>query len=100
MQISMVFYNQMPLRVFDTQFGVQGMEIIGELWDYLALLLPQCGSYHLLVFIVINRVVLFLECIHKTILSGIDPIYSIFLYGNFLPVSFPLMFDMGDSLEE
>jgi hypothetical protein len=45
-------------------------------------------------------VVLFLDCIHKKFPSGIDPIYSIFLYGSFLPVSFPPMFDMGESLEE
>jgi hypothetical protein len=30
----------------------------------------------------------------------LGPIYSIFLCGTFLPVSFPPMFDMGESLEE
>jgi hypothetical protein len=45
-------------------------------------------------------VVLFLDHIHKTIPSGLDPIYSRFLYGNFLPLNFPSTFDMGDSLEE
>jgi hypothetical protein len=31
---------------------------------------------------------------------GISPIYSRFLYGTFLSVSFPPIFDMGESLEE
>jgi hypothetical protein len=53
-----------------------------------------------LVFIVINRVVLFLDNIHKKIPSGLGPIYSRFLCGTFLPISFPPMFDMGESLEE
>jgi hypothetical protein len=43
---------------------------------------------------------LFLDRIHKKIPSGLDPIYSIFLCGTFLLVSFPPMFDMGESLEE
>jgi hypothetical protein len=43
---------------------------------------------------------LFLDHIHKKIPSGLGPIYSRFLQGNLLPVSFPLMFDMGESLEE
>jgi hypothetical protein len=36
----------------------------------------------------------------KKISSGISSIYSKFLYGTLLPVSFPLMFDMGEILEE
>jgi hypothetical protein len=43
---------------------------------------------------------LFFDHIHKKIQSGLDPIYSIFLCGNLLPVSSPPMFDMGESLEE
>jgi hypothetical protein len=31
----MVFEHQMSLKVFDTQFGVHGMENIGEIWYYL-----------------------------------------------------------------
>jgi hypothetical protein len=31
-QKSMVFDHQMMLKVFDTQFGVHGMENIGEIW--------------------------------------------------------------------
>jgi hypothetical protein len=76
------------------------MESFCELRHYLALLLPQCGPSHVLVFVVINRVVLFLDCIHKKIPSGIDPIYSRFLCGTFLLVSFRPMFDIGESLEE
>jgi hypothetical protein len=53
-----------------------------------------------LVFIFINKVLLFLDRIHKKNPSGLDPIYSIFLCGTFLLVSFPPMFDTGESLEE
>jgi hypothetical protein len=45
-------------------------------------------------------IVLFFDCIHKKNSSGLGPIYSRFLCGNLLPVSFPPMFDMGESLEE
>jgi hypothetical protein len=76
------------------------MESICELQHCLALLLPQCGPSHVLVFIFINRAVLFFDHIHKKIPSGLDPIYSRCLCGTFLPVSFPPMFDMGESLEE
>jgi hypothetical protein len=100
MQSPTVFQNQMSLGVFDTQLGVKGMESICELQHYLALLLSQCGPSHVLAFIVINRVVLFLDRIHKKIPSGLDSIYSKFLCGTLLPISFPPMFDMGESLEE
>jgi hypothetical protein len=90
----------MSLEVFDTQFGAQGMKSIYELRHCLALHLPQCGPSHVLVFIVINRIILFFDRIHKKIPSGLGPIYSRLLSGNFLPVSFPPMFDMGESLEE
>jgi hypothetical protein len=100
MQSPVVFQNQMLLGVFDTQLGAQGMESICELWHCLAILLPQCGPSHVLIFIVINRVVLFLDHIHKKISSGFEPMYSRFLCGTLLPVSFPPMFDMGGSLEE
>jgi hypothetical protein len=43
---------------------------------------------------------LFLDHIHKKIPGGLDPIYSRLLCGNFLLVSFPPMFDMGESLKE
>jgi hypothetical protein len=90
----------MVLVVFNTQLGAQGMESICELWHCLALLLPQCGPSHVWFIIVINRVILFLDRIHKKIPSGLSPIYSIFLYATLLLVSFPPMFDMGYVLEE
>jgi hypothetical protein len=62
--------------------------------------LPQCGPSHVLVLIVSNRVVLFLYCIQKKIPSGLGPIYSKLLCGALLPVSFPPIFDMGESLKE
>jgi hypothetical protein len=88
------------LEVFDTQLGVQGMKYIGEIKHWLAPLLTQHGPSQVLFFIVSNRVILFLDRIHKTIPSGIDPIYSRLLCGTFLLVSFPPMFDMGESLKE
>jgi hypothetical protein len=90
----------MSLGVFDTQLGAQGMEVIGELCNFLALLLPQCGPSHVLVLIVSNRVILFLYRIQKKIPSGLDPIYSRILCGTLLPVSFPQMFDMRESFKE
>jgi hypothetical protein len=90
----------MSLRFFDTHLGVQGMEGIGEIRHCLSPLLPQCGPSHVLVIIVVKRVILFLECIHKKIPSGISLIYNRLLYGNFLLISFPPMFDMGEILKE
>jgi hypothetical protein len=95
-----VFQNQMSFRFFDTQLGVKGMEGIGELCKCLAPLLPQCGPSHVLVLIVSNRVILFLYCIHKKISSGLGPIYSRILCGTLIAVSFPPMFDMGESFKE
>jgi hypothetical protein len=45
-------------------------------------------------------VILFLDRIHKKLPSGLGPIYSILLCGNFLATSFPPMFYMGESLKE
>jgi hypothetical protein len=90
----------MSLRVFDTQLGAQGMEGIGELRNFLAPLFLQCGPSHVLVLIVANRVIFFLYRIHRKFPSGLDPIYSRILCGTFLPISFPPMFDMGESLKE
>jgi hypothetical protein len=50
--------------------------------------------------IVSNRVILFLDHIHKKIPCGLDPIYSRYLCGALLPVIFPPMFDMGERLKE
>jgi hypothetical protein len=92
--------DEISFGVFDTQIGAQVMECIGELWNFLAPLLLQCSPSHVLVLIVSNRVILFLYPIHKKIPSGLDPIYYRILYGTFLPVSFPPMFDMGESFKE
>jgi hypothetical protein len=56
----------MSLGVFDTQLGAQGMEGIGELQNYLAPLLLQCGPYHVLVLIVGNRVIFVITEISST----------------------------------
>jgi hypothetical protein len=90
----------MSFRVFDTQLCVQGVEDIGEIWNFLAPLLLQCGASHVLVLIVAKRVIFFLYRIHKKIPSGLGPIYSILLCGNLLPVSFSPMFDMGGIFKE
>jgi hypothetical protein len=73
---------------------------IDEVWNCVSPLLPQCGPSHVLVLIVANKVILFLYHIHKKIPSGLGPIHSRLLYGNFLPVSFLPMFDMGESFKE
>jgi hypothetical protein len=76
------------------------MEGIGQIRNFLAPFLLQCGPSHILVLIVSNRAILFLYHIQKKIPSGLDPIYSRLLCGTFLPVSFPTMFYMGESLKE
>jgi hypothetical protein len=90
----------MSLRVFDTQLGAQGMEGVGKLRHCLSPLLTKHGPSHLLVVIVTNKLILFLEHIHKKISSGLDPVYSRLLRGTFVRVIFPLIFDMGDILKE
>jgi hypothetical protein len=96
----MIFQKKMSLRVFDTQLGAQSMKFISELQHRLAPLLTQNSPSHVLVFIVSNRVILFLDCIHKKNTKWARPIYSKILYGSFLPASFPPMFGMGESLKE
>jgi hypothetical protein len=76
------------------------MKGIGELQNFLAPLLPQCGPSHVLVLVVANRVILLFYRIHKKIPSGLNPIYFRLLYGTLLPISFPPMFDMGESFKE
>jgi hypothetical protein len=82
------------------QSRAQGMKGIGELRNFCAPLLPYCGPSHVPILIVSNMVILFLYHIHKKIPSGLSPIYSRLLYGNFLPVNFPPMFCMGGSLTD
>jgi hypothetical protein len=43
---------------------------------------------------------LFLYRFHKKTPSGLGSVYSRILCGTLLPVSFPPMFDMGESLKE
>jgi hypothetical protein len=76
------------------------MEGIGELRNFLAPLLLQCGPSHVLVLIVSNKVILFLYRIHKKIPSGLGRIYSKLLCGTLLPVSFPPIFDIRESFKE
>jgi hypothetical protein len=76
------------------------MEGIGELQHYLTPLLMQHGPSHVLVFIVANRVIFFLDNIYKIFPSGFDLEHSRLLCGNFITVIFPPMFDMGESLKE
>jgi len=90
----------MSLGVSNTQLGAQGIEGICELQHSLVPLLTQCGPSRVLVVVVSNKVILFLDGIHKRFPSGLSPKYSRLLYGVLLTVSLPPMFDMGDRLNE
>jgi hypothetical protein len=90
----------MPLRLFYTHLCAQGMEGICELWHYLFPLLTHYGPSHVLVIIVFNRVILFLDGIHKKIPNGFSLKHSKLLCGIFLTVISPPNFDMGDILKE
>jgi hypothetical protein len=83
----MVFEHRMSFRVFDTQFGAQGMENIGEIW-------------YCLVLVTSNKVVLFFNGIPEGIPCRVNHKYCRFLYGPFLRVSVPPVLNMGDGLEE
>jgi hypothetical protein len=100
MQTVMVFEHQMSFRVFDTQFGVHGMENIGEIWYCLVPFLMQGGPYCVLVLVASNMVVLFFNGIPEGIPCGGDHKYCRFLYGPLLRVSIPPVLNMGDDLEE
>jgi hypothetical protein len=95
MQIAMVLEHHMMLRVFDTQFGEQGMENIGEIWYCLVPFLMQGGPSSVLVLVASNKIVIFFNDIphrgrHK---------YFIFLYYPLLRVSVPPVLNMGGDLE-
>jgi hypothetical protein len=47
----------MSFKVFDTEFGVQGMENVGEIWYCLVPFLTQRGLSCALVLVASNRVV-------------------------------------------
>jgi hypothetical protein len=107
--ISVWMYLCRAPRYFKTKFRSESLipSLVCKVWKVLVnfgtswpLSCRKCGPSHVLVLIVANRVILFLYRIHKKIPSGIDPIYSRLLYGTLLPVSFPQMFDMGESLKE
>jgi hypothetical protein len=100
MQTTTEFEHQMSLRVFDTQFGAQGMENIGEIWYFLVPFLTQGGPFVVLVLIDSNRVVLFINGIPEGIPCGGDQKYCRFLYGPFLRVSIPPILNMGEVLEK
>jgi hypothetical protein len=100
MQTTAVFEHKISFRVFDTQFCVQGMENIGEIWYCPIPFLTQHGPSCVLVLVVSNRVVLFFNEIPKGIPCGGDHKYCKFLCGPFLRVSIPLVLNMGDGLEE
>jgi hypothetical protein len=67
-----VFEHQMSFRVFDTQFGAQGMENIGEIWYCLVPFLTQSGPSCVLVLVASKKVVLFFNGIPKGIPCGGD----------------------------
>ena len=90
----------MSLTVFDTQFGAQGMENIGEIWYCLVPFLMQGGPSYVLVLVASNRIVLFFNGIPKGITHGGDQKYCRFLYVPLLRVSIPLVLNMGDDLKE
>jgi hypothetical protein len=107
--ISVWMYLCRAPRYFRTKCRSESLipSLVRKVWKVLVnsrtawpLSCTQCGPSHVLVLIVANRVILFLYRIHKKIPSGIDPIYFRLLYGTLLPISFPPMFDMGESFKE
>jgi hypothetical protein len=95
-----VFEHQMSFRVFDTQFGAQGMENIGEIWYFLVYFLTQGGPSCVLVLVASNMVALLFNTILEGIPFGGDHKYCRFLYFPFLKVSISPVPNMGDDLEE
>jgi hypothetical protein len=55
----------MLLSIFDTHLGMQCMEGIHELREFLVPPLMQCGPSRVFFIIVSNRVIFFLNDIHK-----------------------------------
>jgi hypothetical protein len=100
MQAVVVLEHHMSLRVFDIQFGAQGMENIGEIWYCLVPFLTQGGPSCVLVLVASNVVVLFFNGIPKGIPCGEDLKYFRFLYVPLLIVGIPPVLNMGDNLEE
>jgi hypothetical protein len=67
-----VFEHQISLRVFDTKFGAQSMENIGEIWYCLVPFLTHRGPSCVLVLVAFKRVVLLFNGIHEGIPGGGD----------------------------
>jgi hypothetical protein len=67
MKIVAIFEHQMSLRVFDTQFGAQGMENISEIAYCLVHFLTQGGPSGVIVLVAFNRVVMFFNGLPKGI---------------------------------
>jgi hypothetical protein len=70
MQTITVFEHQMSFRVFDNQFGAQGMENIGGILYCLVPFLTQGGPSGVQVLVASNMVVLFFNGIPEGILCG------------------------------
>jgi hypothetical protein len=100
MKTTMVFEHHMSLRVFDIQFGAQGMENIGEISYCLVPFLTQGGPFGVLVLVASNRVVLLFKGIPKGIPCRENHKYCRFLYVPLLRVSVLPILNMGDDLEE
>jgi hypothetical protein len=90
----------MSLGVFDSQFGAQGLENIGEIWYGLVPFLMQGGPSGVLVLVASNGVVLFFNDILKGIPCRGNHKYLKFMYDPFLRVSIPPILNMRDDLEE
>jgi hypothetical protein len=90
----------MSLKLFDTHLGAKGIEGICELRHCLTPLLVQCGPSHVLVVIISNKVILFLEGINKSHPSGSWPKNCRLILGMLLTVSLPPISDMGKGLKE
>jgi len=100
MQITAVFEHHMSLWVFDTHFGVQGMENICEIWYFMVPFWMHGGPSGVLVLVASNRVVLFFNGILEGTSYMWNQKYYRLLYGPLLRVSAPLVLNMGDRLEE
>lgn len=74
---------------FYTQLGVQGMEGISEIQNYLAPVLPYYAPSYILVLIVANRVILFLYRVHKKKPKWDQPHIFWTLLWNIYPNNFP-----------
>jgi hypothetical protein len=96
----MVFEHQMLLKVFDTQFGTQGMENICEILYFLVPFLTQGGPSGVLVPVSSNKVVLLFNGISEGIPCRENHKYCRFLSGPLLRVSIPPILNMRDDFDK